>query len=71
MESQSPDLPFCPGCAAPMALARTWPRVGGLPEMHTFQCERCNVVFTEVATGDGAMPERVSALHDETYAVMQ
>ena len=54
-----------------MALARTWPRLGGLPEMHTFQCEPCNVVFTEVVTGDGAMPERVSALHDETYAVMQ
>ena len=30
-----------------MALARTWPRVGGLPELHTYQCQPCNVVFTE------------------------
>jgi hypothetical protein len=43
----APEPPLCPNCAKPMILDRTWPRVGGLAEMHTFQCEPCNVVFTE------------------------
>jgi hypothetical protein len=50
-----------------MVLACVWPRLGGLPKMHTYQCNPCNVVFTEVATGFGATPERVSALHEEIY----
>ena len=54
-----------------MALARTWPRVGGLPEMHTFQCQPCNVVFTEIATGGGAIPERVTVLHREDFHALQ
>jgi hypothetical protein len=58
MDRTSPDLPLCPACAKAMVLARTWPRLGGLSEMHTFQCEPCNVVFTEVATGDGPGRER-------------
>jgi hypothetical protein len=65
MEQYEP--PFCPSCTKPMELARTWPRLGGLPEMHSFQCKLCDVVFTEVATGDGAEPERASALHGEEY----
>lgn len=63
----SPEMPLCPNCAQPMVLARTWPRVGGLAEMLTFQCEPCNVVFTEVVTGDGAAPERVTVLHREEF----
>ena len=54
-----------------MVLARTWPHVGGLAEMHTFQCEPCNVVFTEVITGSGAIPERVTALHREEFRALQ
>ena len=71
MENQSSDLPLCPSCAQPMALARTWPRVGGLPEMHTFQCQPCNVLFTEIATGGGAIPERVTVLHREEFHALQ
>lgn len=67
----SPDLPLCPGCAQSMVLARTWPRVGGLAEMHTFQCVPCNVVFTEVATGIGPIPERVNELHREEFHALQ
>jgi hypothetical protein len=67
----SPDFPLCPSCAKSMALARTWPRVGGLPEMHTFQCQPCNVVFTEVVTGAGAIPERVTVLHREEFHALQ
>jgi hypothetical protein len=71
MDNQSTEFPLCPNCNKPMMLARTWSRLGGLPEMHTYQCKSCNVVFTEVATGNGVMPERASALHHETYAAMQ
>lgn len=71
MDNQPPEFPLCPSCNEPMMLARTWPRLGGLPELHTYQCQPCNVVFTEVATGNGAMPERASALHYETYVAMQ
>ena len=71
MDRTSPELPLCPACAKLMVLARTWPRVGGLPEIHTFQCEPCNVVFTEVVTGAGSAPERASALQYEVYSAMQ
>jgi hypothetical protein len=54
-----------------MVLARTWPRVGGLAEMQTFQCEPCNVVFTEVAIADGAAMERVTALHRVEFHALQ
>jgi len=40
-----------------MKLARVTPRVGGLPELHTFECRPCGVTSTEV-TGDlSARPE--------------
>ena len=66
-----PDFPLCPGCTELMVLARTWPRVGGPAEMHTYQCQPCNVVFTEVVTGAGAIPERVSVLHREEFHALQ
>ena len=61
------DFPLCPNCVNPMVLARTWPRVGGLAEMHTYQCQPCNVVFTEIVTGAGAIPERMTVLHCEEF----
>ena len=66
-----PDFPLCPDCAKLMALMRTWPRVGDLAEMHTYQCLPCNVVFTEVVTGAGAIPERVTMLHREEFNALQ
>jgi hypothetical protein len=48
-------------------LAKTWPRLGGLPELKTFECEGCSIVFTEVATGEAPIQERVIALHQEPY----
>ncbi len=30
-----------------MKLVRTTPRVGGLPELQTFECRACNVTLTE------------------------
>ena len=71
MDHASPDLPLCPSCARPMVLAGTWPRVGELPERHTFLCERCDVVFTEVATGGGAGRERAIDLQYEVHPVVQ
>lgn len=70
-QRESPELPLCPDCTKPMALVRTWPRVGGLPELRTFQCKRCSFVFTEVATGDGAAPERVRVLLEEDCRTLQ
>ena len=72
MEQQPPsdELPLCFSCSAPMALARTWPRVGGLAEMQTFECKRCSIVFTELVDGTGSALERVGALHDEIYSAL-
>ena len=53
-----------------MEVARTKPRFGGQPEMNTYECQRCNIVFTEVVTGAGSMPERASALHGESYQAL-
>jgi len=30
-----------------MRLARTIPRLGGLPELRTYECRACGVTFTE------------------------
>ena len=38
--------PDCPTCGARMALARVTPKLGGLPELHTFRCEECGEVET-------------------------
>jgi len=70
MNQASPDLPVCPSCAQPMALARIWLCVGELPVRHTFRCARCEVVFTEVATGDGGR-ERAIDLQFEVHPVVQ
>jgi transposase-like protein len=67
----SPDAPHCPNCTRPMNLVRTWPRLGGLPELNSFECKRCSIAFTEVVTGEAAAPERVSALHNEDYHALQ
>ena len=50
-----------------MVLLRTWPRMGGFPEIRNFECKRCTIVFTELVNGGGSAPERVGALHDEVY----
>src|SRR6266540_1580437 len=54
MDSQhtSPELPLCPECDKTMILAKTWPRLGGLPQLNTFECKDCSIVFTEVVTGE-------------------
>ena len=67
----SPELPLCPACIKPMGLARMRPRAGALPERQTFQCKNCSFVFTEVATGEGALPERVRVLLDEACHTLQ
>ena len=69
METQHslPEFPFCPNCAKTMGLKRAKPCPGGLAEINTFECRRCDIVFTEVVTGAGAAPERVSALHGEAF----
>lgn len=30
-----------------MPLVRTLPRLGGLPELRTYECRPCGIVFTE------------------------
>ena len=59
--------PYCPNCGRLMNLTRTKPRGLGLPDRHTYECKRCNVVFTEIATGEAPIPERVSALNLEYF----
>jgi hypothetical protein len=42
-----------------MRLARTVPRLGGLPELRTYECRACSVTFTEaVEAGHDAEAQR-------------
>jgi transposase-like protein len=41
--------PLCPHCGQPMRLARIVPRLGGLPELRTYECRACGVSFTQAA----------------------
>jgi hypothetical protein len=46
-ESSKPAAPRCPRCAQPMHLVRRTPRFGGLPDLHTFECQRCELSHSE------------------------
>ena len=48
-----------------MKRAKVTPSFGGLPELRTFRCATCNVVFTEVVTGPEAIAERACVLNVE------
>jgi hypothetical protein len=37
---------LCPSCREPMRLVRTIPKLGGLPALFVFLCERCSHVET-------------------------
>jgi hypothetical protein len=38
---------ICLSCGKPMRLSRTIPSIGELPELRTYDCTGCGVVFTE------------------------
>src|SRR4051812_41861758 len=44
--------PTCPNCMQPMALVRTLPGGGGLPERQSWQCQVCKSVVTRPASYD-------------------
>ena len=44
---QREEPPDCPKCGARMTLAKITPKLGGLPELHTFRCEGCGEVMTD------------------------
>jgi len=39
--------PCCPSCGAVMRFVRSIPKIGGLPELQTFECRACGVSITE------------------------
>jgi len=43
-------VPLCPNCGKPMTFVRSVPRVGGLPELRSYECKACRVAYT--AAGD-------------------
>jgi hypothetical protein len=44
---QSGDI--CLSCGKAMGLARTIPAIGAVPELRTYDCSACGIVFTEGA----------------------
>jgi transposase-like protein len=54
--STTANTPRCPNCGQSMKLARVTPRVGGLPELQSFECRPCGVVFTEAVEDLSARP---------------
>jgi hypothetical protein len=39
--------PCCPSCGAVMGVMRSFPKIGGLPELQTFECRACGVSITQ------------------------
>lgn len=39
--------PFCPSCGATMRFMRSVAKIGGLPELQTFECRVCGVSLTQ------------------------
>jgi hypothetical protein len=50
-ETSEPKVqgPLCTSCKAPMQLVRIVPRLGGMLELHTFECKPCGIVVTRPA----------------------
>ena len=67
MDDDSDESPNCPGCSGRMTPRPCSPR--RLVQIHSYECVRCGIVFTELATGAGATQERAIALHYECNAV--
>jgi hypothetical protein len=51
---------LCPSCTQPMRLVPRTPRLGGLPELMTFECEPCGLSHI----GEDARPRKVSPQTD-------
>jgi hypothetical protein len=45
-------LPDCAYCGAMMRFARRLPRLGGNPELVSYQCEECGHVLTRPEDGE-------------------
>ena len=43
----------CPSCGRPMRFVNAVPRLGALPELQTFECKACGVMFTEAVERGG------------------
>jgi hypothetical protein len=65
LRHQLDTTPNCPVCNELMLLSRTVPRLGGFPQLKTYQCKPCGVVFTEEDSGSNPISERARALYDE------
>ncbi len=45
--------PVCPHCGKLMRVARIVPRLGGLPELRSYECRPCAISFTEAVEPGG------------------
>jgi len=52
---------LCCRCSAPMTIFSAIPRLGALPELHTYRCERCGEVET-IEVADSASAERLRCI---------
>jgi hypothetical protein len=41
-----PDEPLCPRCQGATVLVRTFPKIGGFPELRSYSCIVCEEVVT-------------------------
>jgi transposase-like protein len=41
-----PDEPRCPKCERSMTLVRTFPKMGGFPELRSYRCTACEEMVT-------------------------
>ena len=44
---------WCASCGRPMRFVRAVPRLGALPELQTFECKACGVMFTDAVERGG------------------
>jgi len=47
---------LCPSCRTAMTLARTTPRLGGMPELRSFECKSCGTILTEAVDNRSSPP---------------
>lgn len=57
-EPGHPVARFC--CGEPMRLTKVIPRIGGYPELQTYQCDRCHNVETIEVEWKRFQPRRLS-----------
>jgi hypothetical protein len=64
-------LPGCPGCSKAMIVVRSWPALGAIPSVQSYECRDCGIVCSAADFGDETIADQIAAQYIELYTGRQ